>query len=130
STAKRYSNLPVDFCDFHSYNESGNLDSYISSSFDSKPCIVGECGYPVNDSNAAIRATHEVQTAKNFVEKALSKGYSGCLVWNQDFTSQANNTAIVQWIKQFAGQNNQVAPPPPASPFAAFIDWLIKLFGW
>jgi hypothetical protein len=129
STAKSYSNLPIDFCDFHSYNESGNLDPYIPGSFENKLCLVGECGYPVNSSDAAARSAHEVQTAETFVNKALSEGYSACLVWNKDFTSQTNNTTIIQWLKQFASQNNQVAPPQPASPLAAFIDWLIKLFG-
>lgn len=129
STAKSYSNLPVDFCDFHSYKESGNLDAYIPGSFENKPCMIGECGYPVNDANAAIRATREVETAKDFVNMALSNGYSACLVWNENFADQTNKTAIVQWLKQFAGQNNQIALPKPVSPLAAFVDWLIKLFG-
>lgn len=128
-TAKSYSNLPIDFCDFHSYNESGDLGPYRPAAYSNKPCIVGECGYPVNSANTATRATKEVQTAKDFVEEALSEGYSGCLVWNQDFTSDANKASITQWLKQFSGQNNQVMPPRPASPFVAFIDWLIMLFG-
>jgi hypothetical protein len=129
NTAKSYSNLPIDFCDFHTYNESGDLDAYIPGSYEGKACIVGECGYPVNSMNMPARSIHEVQTAKNFVNSALVKGYSACLVWNKDFTSQTNNTEIVQWMKQFAAQNHQVATPQPASPFALFINWLIKLFG-
>jgi hypothetical protein len=101
NTAKSYSNLPTDFCDFHSYNESGSLDPYRSADYNGKSCIIGECGYPVNSTNASLRSTHEVQTAKNFVERALSAGYSACLVWNKDFTSQTNNTTIIQWLVHF-----------------------------
>lgn len=129
STAKSYANLPIDFCDFHSYNESANIDPYLLSSFENKPCIIGECGYPVNDANAAARAVHEVQTAKDFVDRTLNKGYSACLVWHENFANQSNKTAIEQWLKQFSSQNSQVAPPPPPSLFAMFLDWLIKLFG-
>ena len=53
-----------------------------------------------------------------------------CLVWNRDFTSDANNSSIVQWLAQFAAANNQVVPEPtPPSPFAAFIEVLMALFG-
>lgn len=129
NTAKNYSNLPIDFCDLHVYNQGASLDPYRPASYSNKPCIVGECGYPVNNTNAVERATKEVQTAEDFVEEALSMGYSGCLVWNQDFTSDINKTTILQRLKQFAAHNNQVVPPKPASPFAAFILWLAKLFG-
>jgi hypothetical protein len=128
STAKSYSKLPIDFCDFHSYNEHGDLGPYRPAAYNNKPCIIGECGYPVNSSNTTSRTTKEVQTAKDFVEEALSEGYAGCLVWNQDFTSDANKATITQWLGQFSGQNNQVMPPPASSPFAAFIDWFIVLF--
>jgi hypothetical protein len=127
--AKSYSNLPVDFCDFHSYNESGNLDPYIPQSYEGKPCIVGECGYPVSDSNKSIRSVHEVQTAENFVQNALGNGYSACIIWNKDFTNLANDATVIQWLKQFSGQNHQIVPSQPASPFAMFIDWWIKLLG-
>lgn len=131
STAKGYSNLPVDFCDFHSYHEVADLETYRPNDYGGKACIIGECGYPVSSSNATIRGTKEVQTAEDYVSKALDQGYSGCLVWNQDFTSPANNAAIVQWLKQFVGSNNQVEPPPASSGslFAGFIAWLMSLFG-
>lgn len=124
-TAKGYSDLPVDFCDFHSYDESASLTAYNAGSYNNKPCIVGECGYPVNGSNSSTRAAKEVQTAKDYVNLALSKGYSGCLVWDQDFTSDANKAAIEQWLVQFASSNNQVQPAPKMS----FWEWLLSLFG-
>jgi hypothetical protein len=129
STAKSYSNLPVDFCDFHSYREVADLGAYRPGDYNNKSCIIGECGYPVNSSNAASRGAKEVQVAEDYVGEALDQGYSACLVWNQDFTSAANNTAITQWLKQFASSSNEVKSPPPSSPFAAFIAWLIRLFG-
>jgi hypothetical protein len=50
-------------------------------------------------------------------------------MWNRDFASDANNTATVQWLAQFAASNNQIVPEQPQSPFAAFIAWLAALFG-
>jgi hypothetical protein len=129
NTAKSYSNLPIDFCDFHSYNDTGNLPSYNPARYNGKPCMIGECGFPVSSSNSAARSMHEVQTAKDFVNEAHSRGYSGCLVWTKDFTSQTNIASITQWLQQFSGQNNQVMPPPPTSPFAAFLAWLAALLG-
>jgi hypothetical protein len=130
STAKSYSNLPIDFCDFHSYREIADLEAYRPSNYNNKSCMIGECGYPVNNSNVASRGAKEVQVAEDYVGEALDQGYSSCLVWNQDFTSAANNTAITQWLRQFASNNNEVKQPPaPSSPFAAFIEWLIRLFG-
>jgi hypothetical protein len=129
STARGYSDLPVDFSDFHSYGKSppSLLFSYSPSGYGGKPCIVGECGYPVSKANSAAR---EVQAAQEYVRKAHEKGYSACLVWNRDFTSEANNASIVQWLVQFAAGNRQVATNvPPPSPFAAFAAWLLGLFG-
>ena len=69
---------------------------------------------------------------ERFVNNALGSGYSACLVWDKDFTDQPNHpndALIMQWMLEFSSQNNQVLPPPPASPFAAFIHCLIRLFG-
>jgi hypothetical protein len=130
STAKGYSNLPIDFCDFHSYSDIADLEVYRLSNYNNKSCMIGECGYPVNSSNLTVRGIKEVQVAQDYVGKALDQGYSSCLVWNQDFTSDANNVAITQWLRQFAGKNNEVKQPPiPGPPFAAFIEWLIRSFG-
>lgn len=126
STAKSYSSLPVDFADFHSYASSASLVSFRSAGYGGKPCIVGECGYPAGGSN---RAAREVQVAQDYVQEGLGRGYAGALVWNRDFTSDANNASIVQWLAQFAAGNNQVAPEAPSSPFAAFIEALMALFG-
>lgn len=129
STARGFSSLPLDFCDFHSYGQVASLSSYASSGYAGKPCMVGECGFTVSSSNVTTRAAKEVQVAEDYVQMALAKGYSSCLVWNRDFTSDANNAAIVQWLAQFAGSNNEIVPEPPRSPFAAFIVWLAALFG-
>jgi hypothetical protein len=125
STAKSYSDLPLDFCDFHSYGEVASLDSYRPSHYHSKPCIIGECGYTLYNTPVASRSANEVQTAKDYVNLALGKGYSGSLVWTKDFTSPANRAQIISWLKQFAGANNQVRPAQPMS----FWEWLLSLFG-
>ncbi|MEM2140512.1 hypothetical protein [Nitrososphaera sp.] len=123
STAKSYSNLPIDFCDFHSYLEVVGLDPYRQNSYNNKPCVIGECGYP-GDRPVAVRSANEVQNAKDYVTLAYDKGYSGCLIWN-GFTSDANRTAAEQWSKQFASNNNQVRPAPAMT----FWEWLLSLFG-
>ncbi|MEM3159992.1 MAG: hypothetical protein QXJ74_04335 [Nitrososphaera sp.] len=122
-TAKSYSNLPIDFCDFHSYQNTASLVPYSASGYNNKPCIVGECGYPVGRP-VADRSANEVQAAKDYVTLALNKGYSSCLLWNS-YTSDANRTAIEQWSKQFASNNNQVQPAPSMT----FWEWLLSLFG-
>jgi hypothetical protein len=129
STARGFSDLPLDFSDFHSYGQTASLSYYASAGYSGKPCMVGECGYTVSSSNAAVRATKEVPVAEDYVQMALAKGYSSCLVWNRDFTSDANNAAIVQWLAQFAASNNQIVPEQPQSPFAALVAWLAALFG-
>jgi hypothetical protein len=129
STAKSYSDLPVDFSDFHSYGKTASLFSYGSSGYGGKPCLVGECGYPVTKTNSAARGAGEVQTAQEYVQEALEKGYSAYLAWNRDFTSEANNASLVQWLAQFAAGNRQVTPERPPSPFAALIAWLAALLG-
>ncbi|NWG37534.1 hypothetical protein [Nitrososphaera sp.] len=122
-TAKGYSNLPVDFCDFHSYNDVASLISYAASSYNNKPCIIGECGYPVGRP-VSSRSANEVQTAKDYVTMALNKGYSSCLLWNS-YTSDANRMEVEQWSKQFASNNHQVQPAPAMT----FWEWLLSLFG-
>ena len=63
------------------------------------------------------------------MHEALEKGYSACLAWNSDFTSEANNASIVHWLTQFAAGNRQVASERPPSPFAVLIAWLVGLLG-
>lgn len=125
STAKSYSDLPIDFCDFHSYGEVASLDAYRSAHYNNKPCLIGECGYTLYNTTVASRSANEVQVAKDFANLALDNGYSGSLVWTKDFTNTANRTLIIQWLKQFAGANNQVKAASPMS----FWEWLLSLFG-
>jgi hypothetical protein len=127
ATAKNFSDLPIDFCDFHSYKKIPALGQYRPNDFSGKSCIVGECGYPVSSTNAAERSSKEVQTAKDYVDEVLARGYSGCLVWHKDFISDSNKSAILEWLKQFSTDDNQVVPPSSPSFFAAFIAWLAAL---
>ena len=62
-TVRSYSDLPVDFSDFHSCAKTASLFSYDSSGYGGKPCIVGECGYAVTKTNSAARSAGEVQAA-------------------------------------------------------------------
>ena len=125
STSESYSNLPVDFWDYHIYDETACLDPYRPGEYNNKPCLIGESGYALYNTTIASRSANEVQVARDFVEMSLNKGYSGCLVWTKDFTSDSNRALIIQWLKQFAGSNNQVRPAPAIS----FWEWLRSLFG-
>jgi hypothetical protein len=64
STTRNYSDLPVDFADFHSYCNSASLLSYRSAGYNGKSCAVGECGYPLAGTK---RAAMEVQVAEDYV---------------------------------------------------------------
>ena len=125
STAKSYSNLPIDFCDYHVYSEIASLDPYRPKQYRNKPCIIGECGYALFNTTIAARSVNEVQVAKDFVDISLDKGYSGGLVWTKDFTSDSNRALIIQWLKQFSSSNNQVQ----AAPAMSLWEWLLSLFG-
>jgi hypothetical protein len=99
-TAKSYSTLPIDFCDIHPYNKRGRVDRYSSNKFNNKNCIIGECGYPVN-LNFNRRKDNEVKTAEKFLINSFQNGYSACLVWGHDFTSDENKRSLIQWLKEF-----------------------------
>lgn len=99
-TAKSYSTLPIDFCDIHPYNKRARVDRYSSNKFNNKNCIIGECGYPVNlDFNR--RKDNEVKTAEKFLINSFQNGYSACLVWGHDFTSDENKRSLIEWLKEF-----------------------------
>ncbi len=87
----------LDFFDFHVYNTDGSLFSYFQSDFAGKPCIIGECGYPVG--NVPYDQTQEVPVAQNFLSNASSLGYAGCILWYTDYT---NKNGILQKAKDFA----------------------------
>lgn len=103
--ARRFSNLPIDFCDAHVYNESGYLPPWNKSECNGKDCIIGECGYPVS-ATLELRNKMELDAAKNFVLNSSRSGYSGCLVWNKDFTDEDNNRALLDWMKEFRNQRS------------------------
>jgi hypothetical protein len=125
STAKSYSNLPIDFCDYHVYGEIASLEPYRPHQFSNKPCIIGECGYTLFNTSVAARSANEVQVARDFVDMSVNKGYSSSLVWAKDFTSDSNRTLIIGWLKQFASSNNQIRPAPAMS----FWERLLSFFG-
>ena len=109
-TAKSYSSLPIDFCDIHPYNKKARVDQYYSNKYNNKSCIIGECGYPVNAhffrTGFSRRKNNEVQIAKKFLMNSFKNGYSGCLIWEHDFTSDENKRNIIEWLKEFVRTNN------------------------
>lgn len=103
----------LDFFDFHEYNKEGNLGTYRSSEFAGKPCIVGECGYPVgniDDLSKALLAT------VNFFKNSNSKGYAGCVAWVEDYE---NKNDIIQAIKDFANTNPLIMQETKSGCFIA-----------
>lgn len=95
----------LDFFDFHMYNEDGSLAPYYQSDFAGKPCIIGECGYPVG--NIPYDQTKEVPVAQNFLNNSNVQGYAGCLPWIVDYT---NKDIILQKTKDFADTRPTIQP--------------------
>jgi hypothetical protein len=87
----------LDFFDFHLYNEDGSLPQYLQSDFAGKPCIIGECGYPVGKS--PYDNTKEAPVAQSFLNNANTLGYAGCLLWIVDYI---NKDLILQKTQAFA----------------------------
>jgi hypothetical protein len=111
-TAKSYSSLPIDFCDIHLYNKRARVERYVSSKYNNKSCIIGECGYPIDlgffrRRNNEIRGNNEIKTAEKFLINSLQNGYSGCLVWDHDFTSEENKRILIDWLKEFVQTRNK-----------------------
>lgn len=96
----------LDFFDFHVYNTDGSLVPYSTSDFAGKPCIVGECGYPLG--NSPYDQTQEVPVAQNFLSNAVSLGYAGCILWYADYT---NKDGILQAAKNFADTLPSIQSP-------------------
>ena len=96
----------LDFFDFHVYNIDGSLMLYAPSDFAGKPCIIGECGYPVG--NIPYDQTQEIPVAQNFLSNAVNLGYAGCLLWYIDYT---NKDGILQVAKNFADTLPSIQSP-------------------
>ncbi len=96
----------LDFFDFHVYNTDGSLTPYSPSDFGVKPCIIGECGYPVG--RVPYDTTQEVPVAQNFLSNASSLGYAGCILWYTDYT---NKDGILQKAKEFADAQPHIQVP-------------------
>ena len=96
----------LDFFDFHVYNTDGSLTSYSQSDFAGKPCIIGECGYPVG--KVPYDQTQEIPVAQNFLSNAANLGYAGCILWYTDYT---NKDGILQKAKDFADTQPLIQAP-------------------
>jgi len=102
--ACRYSHLDVDFCDFHLYNKSAEVPYYNDYDFEKKPCIIGECGYPVIDDSPKqleLRRNYGVSTAKKMMIEARDKSYYAVLPWSidgpqMDEANRRLNSTVVQ----------------------------------
>ena len=92
----------LDFFDFHEYNKDGKLGTYRSSEFAGKPCIVGECGYPVGEVNEPSNTS---LATKNFLENSHSKGYAGCIPLLED---DKNKKGIILEINEFAKKDPSI----------------------
>ena len=136
--ASKYSYLDVDFCDFHIYNESGELPHYYENDFGKKRCIIGECGYPVVDNSPrqlALRRHYGVWTAKKMMIQARNKGYHGILPWPIDgpqmdeANGQLNSTVVQLSMQLKSGTSyfNNLSPPDARKKRRLF-DGLKSLF--
>jgi len=76
----------VDFYDYHRYFDpaaTGNVDhGNLPNWSRSKSCIVGEVGhYYTHNPSEAVDETKQAQSSKTIMEQALSRNYSGVLLW-------------------------------------------------
>lgn len=98
------SSATLDFSDFHAYNNpaipnsSAQLNSYNSSDFSGKYCILGECGYHIESK--PYNNNQETIVLQNFLQYANNLGYAGALSWRyQDYK---NPDGILQTVLSFA----------------------------
>lgn len=130
--AMKYSDLPVDFCDFHIYNDFGTIPPYYREDYGGKPCIIGECGYPQRKVPLDIqrRRANGLRTAINMTTQALAGGYAGVLPWPLEGSIELDieNTVMRSWLCQYSGFNYQVRParPKPMNIWNFLFRWL----GW
>ena len=103
----------LDFFDFHKYDKSGKLNTYRSTDFAGKPCLIGECGYPVGGQ---FEPSAAVITTANFLKNSNSLGYSGCLAWIEDYQ---NKDEIIRAVKDFARTNPLIMEPTKSGCFIA-----------
>jgi hypothetical protein len=121
--AAKYSYLDVDFCDFHIYNESGEIPYYDRNDFGKKLCIIGECGYPVVDDSSrqlVLRRDHGVSIAKKMMMEAYNKSYHGILAWpidgpQMDEANRQLNSTIVQLARQLKTGTNYFNNSSPSA---------------
>ncbi|MEM2140965.1 CFI-box-CTERM domain-containing protein [Nitrososphaera sp.] len=111
----------VDFFDYHIYNEDGALEPYVASEFAGKPCIIGECGYPIEITQGGNLLAKRIAGAQKFLQNAQSLGYAGCLIWRPEDYETAKD-GMLQAAKDFADTRpliRQGAPQPKSGCFIA-----------
>lgn len=117
--AAKYSYLDVDFCDFHIYNESGEIPYYDRNDFGKKLCIIGECGYPVIDDSPrqlALRRRYGIWIAKKMMIDACNKSYYGILPWpidgpQMDEANRQLNSTVAHLARQLKTGTNYFNNP-------------------
>jgi hypothetical protein len=103
----------LDFFDFHEYNKEGGIGTYHSSEFAGKSCIVGECGYPVDEIDDLSKV---LLATKKFLANSNSNGYAGCITWLENYD---NKNEIIQAIKDFVKTNPLIMEESKSGCFIA-----------
>lgn len=111
NTSMSLSSTLIDFSDIHAYNDPTNagppkLDSYNSSDFSSKYCIIGECGY--HPETKPYDQNQELPILEGFLEDANKQGYAGALAWR--FQDYKNPDGIIQLVKNFVNTKPTIQP--------------------
>ncbi|MFB3896800.1 MAG: cellulase family glycosylhydrolase [bacterium] len=78
-----YTDLGLDFYDFHEYRDDGYISNYsvLSTALEGKPCILGEYGQAYGTWNDDTQNNADT----NFINNAWNNGYAGCLVWQYNY---------------------------------------------
>jgi hypothetical protein len=133
--SKSLSTTMIDFSDVHAYNNPTNpfggnlstvntgvanpspvkLDSYNSSDFAGKYCIIGECGY--HPETNPYDQNQELSVLEGFLEAANKQGYAGALAWR--FQDYKNPDGIIQVVKNFVNTNPIIQSNPKRGCFIA-----------
>ena len=112
----RYKDLGLDFLDWHSYHDSGELPNVKDLKIGDLPCILGECGPEKKTRDDALQE----RNWKKYIEQAYSKGYAGVLTWSYGTAGDDNNFSVLNkdrsWrpaakvSTEFTWKNHDVGP--------------------
>ena len=111
-----YSDLGLNFYDFHTYNDTGHLPVLERLRLDA-PCLIGEFNVTLTQTSDEVK---QAEVVDRFLREALEKGYAGAFFWCYEDTSpnkrEANRPShsllradgtwklCVQRIQQFSQQ--------------------------